>query len=271
MATSLRNCPDMQQRLLRHSQELTMQATQVAACNRLHKVDQRLARWLVMSQDRLGGDIVPLTQQSLAHMLGTRRASVTVAAGILQRAGLIAYNRGEVRIKNRHKLEKASCECYKTMKRQSRRWQDETKWFFRFLRSRSASGKSFIASFQSFNTIAYIGCFQRCCHLIRRYLGSESSLAVCGEASDGVEAIEKAQQLHPDLIVMDFSMPRMNGLEAASKIKQKMPDVPIILFTLHKSTVFNRHANVGEVSAIVCKSEDRKLLMTQILILLELD
>ena len=64
-----------------------MQATHVAACNRLHEVDERLARWLLMSQDRLGGDIVPLTQEFLAHMLGTRRASVTVAAGILQKAG----------------------------------------------------------------------------------------------------------------------------------------------------------------------------------------
>ena len=62
-----------------------MQATQVAACNRLHEVEQRLARWLLMSQDRMEGDVVPLTQEFLSHMLGTRRASVTVAGGILQK------------------------------------------------------------------------------------------------------------------------------------------------------------------------------------------
>ena len=82
--------------LTRFSQTLTLQATQIAACNRVHEVDQRLARWLLMSLDRLGGNSVPLTQDSLASMLGTRRASVTVAAGILQRAGLITYRRGDV-------------------------------------------------------------------------------------------------------------------------------------------------------------------------------
>jgi CRP-like cAMP-binding protein len=66
---------------------MAMQATQVAASNRAHEVDERLARWLLMSQDRLGGDLISLTQEFLAHLLGTRRASVTVAAGILQKAG----------------------------------------------------------------------------------------------------------------------------------------------------------------------------------------
>jgi hypothetical protein len=78
-----------------------------------------------MSQDRLGGDIVPLTQEFLAHMLGTRRASVTVAAGILQRAGLITYSRGSVKIENRSELEDASCECYEAMTRQTKKWHAE--------------------------------------------------------------------------------------------------------------------------------------------------
>jgi hypothetical protein len=102
-----------------------MQAVHVAACNRLHEVDERLARWLLMSQDRLGGDAVPLTQEFLAHMLGTRRASVTVAAGILQKAGLITYNRGQVTIENRALLEDAACECYAAMKKPSIKWDQE--------------------------------------------------------------------------------------------------------------------------------------------------
>ena len=106
---------------------MAMQATQVAACNRVHEVEERLARWLLMSQDRLGGNRVPLTQEFLAHMLGTRRASVTVAAGILQKAGLIRYTRGEVNVVNREELEDAACECYQSMVRQSRSWEKESK------------------------------------------------------------------------------------------------------------------------------------------------
>ena len=78
-----------------------------------------------MSQDRIGGDIVPLTQEFLSHMLGTRRASVTVAAGALQKAGLIKYARGSVTIVNRNKLEDAACECYAILNRQSQNWRNE--------------------------------------------------------------------------------------------------------------------------------------------------
>ena len=70
---------------------------------------------------------IPLTQEFLAHMLGTRRASVTVAAGILQKAGLIRYKRGEVNVVNRAELENASCECYQSMVRQSKIWEQESK------------------------------------------------------------------------------------------------------------------------------------------------
>jgi CRP-like cAMP-binding protein len=121
----LSRAPVLEKSLNRYAQTLGMQATHVAACNRLHEVEERLARWLLMSQDRLGGDIVPLTQEFLAHMLGTRRASVTVAAGILQKAGLITYNRGNVRIDDRSGLEDATCECYASIRQQTEKWEKE--------------------------------------------------------------------------------------------------------------------------------------------------
>ena len=87
---------------------------------------ERLARWLLMSQDRIGSATVPLTQEFLAHMLGTRRSSVSVAAGVLQKAGLITYTRGSVQIENRSGLMSASCECYESMLRQSASWKLES-------------------------------------------------------------------------------------------------------------------------------------------------
>jgi CRP-like cAMP-binding protein len=125
LKAALQDCPALEIALQRHAQQMAMQASQVAACNRIHEVDERLARWLLMSQDRLGGEIVPLTQEFLAHMLGTRRASVTVAAGVLQRAGLITYSRGSVKVRNRSKLEDASCECYQMITQQAEKWQTE--------------------------------------------------------------------------------------------------------------------------------------------------
>ena len=122
----LRKCPTLEKRLLRYSQVLAAQASHVAACNRLHEVDERLARWLLMSQDRIGSDEVSLTQEFLAHMLGTRRSSVTVAASILQTAGLIKYRRGQVNIVDRRGLEAAACECYRALVQQSSRWRDES-------------------------------------------------------------------------------------------------------------------------------------------------
>jgi CRP-like cAMP-binding protein len=122
----LKVCPNLNLSLQRFAQVLGMQAAQTAACNRLHEVDQRLARWLLMSQDRLSGDVVPLTQETLANMLGTRRASVTEAAGVLQKAGLITYHRGDVRIDNRRGLEAAACECYVAMKRLAEKWRGES-------------------------------------------------------------------------------------------------------------------------------------------------
>lgn len=79
-----------------------------------------------MTHDRIGKDILPLTQEFLAQMLGIRRASVSVSAEILQRAGLIRYNRGHVSIVNREGLEKACCECYQVIRQQLLRWEKES-------------------------------------------------------------------------------------------------------------------------------------------------
>jgi CRP-like cAMP-binding protein len=119
----LSQCPKLERSLQQFSQMSAMQVTQIAACNRLHEVHERLARWLLMCADRVGSNSLPLTQEFLAQMLGTRRSSVTVAAGILQKARLIANGRGEVEIIDRRKLEKATCECYGLMQHQIEEWQ----------------------------------------------------------------------------------------------------------------------------------------------------
>jgi CRP-like cAMP-binding protein len=124
-ARAFASCPALATTLSRFAQEMSMQSAQIAACNRLHPVDQRLARWLLMSQDRMDGSLIPLTQEFLSHMLATRRASVTAAAGVLQKAGLITYSRGLVKVESRSKLEDACCECYAAMKRQTKKWQSE--------------------------------------------------------------------------------------------------------------------------------------------------
>jgi CRP-like cAMP-binding protein len=119
--------PKLERRLHQFAQIMAMQVTQIAACNRLHEVNERLARWLLMSADRIGSNSVPLTQELIAQMLGTRRSSVTVAAGILQKAGLIAHRRGDVKIVDRRKLEEAACECYGIMVRQVLDWRNDSK------------------------------------------------------------------------------------------------------------------------------------------------
>lgn len=92
-----------------------LQVAQLAACNRLHDMDQRLARWLLMCQDRINSEKLPLTHEFLAQMLGSGRPTVTIAAGVLERAGLIANTRGSMRILNRKRLEDAACECYRVI------------------------------------------------------------------------------------------------------------------------------------------------------------
>jgi CRP-like cAMP-binding protein len=127
LKSALRISSSLKESLHRYSQDLAIQAIQIAACNRLHEVDERLARWLLMSQDRVGRSTFLLTQEFVSHMLGTRRASVTVAAGILQKAGLITYSRGQVTIEDRAGLESASCECYEEINRQIERWHRDTR------------------------------------------------------------------------------------------------------------------------------------------------
>jgi CRP-like cAMP-binding protein len=122
---ALEDCPSLASRLQGFSARLTFQISQVAVCNRLHNMEQRLARWLLMSQDRLNGKSIGLTQEFLSHMLGTRRASVTVAANVLQRDGAIELGRGSVMVRDRKKLETASCECYRAIVAQTKKWNDE--------------------------------------------------------------------------------------------------------------------------------------------------
>jgi CRP-like cAMP-binding protein len=112
---ALKVCPVFAKRLLRFSHMMAAQSMQVAACNRVHNLDERLSRWLLMSQDRIESDVIPLTQEFLSHMLGSRRSGVTIAAGALQKAGIISYSRGQVKVLDRSLLEKASCECYTAM------------------------------------------------------------------------------------------------------------------------------------------------------------
>ncbi len=115
-ASALRNTlqfsPNFQLMLSRYGAVRGMQVAQTAACNRLHGVEQRLARWLLMTQDRVGSASLPLTHDFLATMLGTDRATVTLTAGVLHRKKLIEYSRGVIKIVNRRKLEGTACECY---------------------------------------------------------------------------------------------------------------------------------------------------------------
>jgi len=92
------------------------QSAQGAACNRLHSISERLARWILTCHDRVQSDRMPLTQEFLGQMLGAPRTTVTLAAGILQQAGLIDYARGHLTIKNRQGLEEVACECYGTVR-----------------------------------------------------------------------------------------------------------------------------------------------------------
>ena len=109
----LESTPNLQLLLSRYAVVQGMQVAQTAACNRLHNIEQRLARWLLTTQDRVDSALLTITHDFLATMLGTNRSSVTLAAGILQRKKLIEYTRGAVTIVNRKRLEDSACECYR--------------------------------------------------------------------------------------------------------------------------------------------------------------
>jgi len=100
--------------LTHYGQALVGFIMQSTACNAVHSVEQRLARWLLMARDRMGSDEFPLTQEFVAMMLGASRPTVTIVASTLQKAGLITYHRGHLRILDGERLEAASCECYRT-------------------------------------------------------------------------------------------------------------------------------------------------------------
>jgi CRP-like cAMP-binding protein len=104
--------PGVRSVLLRFIEDVLNLSSQTAACNRLHSVEQRTARWLLMASDRLDSHFLPLTQEFLAAMLGVRRSGVSEAAGELQRSGLLRYRRGQITIIDREGLEKTACECY---------------------------------------------------------------------------------------------------------------------------------------------------------------
>jgi len=106
----------LQRGLLRYTQALITQIAQTAVCNRIHSVEQRLCRWLLLCHDRAKSNQLRMTQEFIANMLGGHRQSVTVAAGRLQDAGLIHYSRGDIRILNRSGLEATACECYQVVK-----------------------------------------------------------------------------------------------------------------------------------------------------------
>jgi CRP-like cAMP-binding protein len=109
---------ELQHLLLRYTQALLTQMAQTAVCNRHHSVDQQLCRWLLLSFDRLTSNELTITQELIANMLGVRREGVTEAAGKLQKAGLIRYNRGHITLLDRPGLEARSCECYSVVKKE---------------------------------------------------------------------------------------------------------------------------------------------------------
>src|SRR6266571_4181690 len=118
LVTEFRRNGKLSKLILRFVHSMFIQVAQTAACNRLHTLDQRLARWLLMTHDRVDGEKFPLTQEFLSRMLGVRRAGVSVAANSLRQQKLIDYHRGDILIIDRGGLEGLSCECYKIVKRE---------------------------------------------------------------------------------------------------------------------------------------------------------
>jgi CRP-like cAMP-binding protein len=110
-----KRCEALHRILLHYTNALLIQIAQTAVCNKFHSVEERFCRWLLMAHDRSVADHVPLTQEALARILGSRRASVSVTASAFQKQGAIRYSRGVIRILDRKHLEHASCECYETI------------------------------------------------------------------------------------------------------------------------------------------------------------
>jgi CRP-like cAMP-binding protein len=122
----LQRTPIFHARLLRYVMALINQISQGASCNRLHDVQERCARWLLHTHDRVNGESFMLTQEFLSQMLGVHRPTVTIAARMLQQAGLIRYSRGRIEVIDRPGLEAAACPCYRLIADQYDRLQNET-------------------------------------------------------------------------------------------------------------------------------------------------
>ncbi len=131
---------EMRHLLLLYTQALLTQMAQTAVCNRHHTIDQQLARWLLLSLDRLKGNDIWMTQELIANMLGVRREGVTNAATKLQRAGVIKYNRGHIQVLDRARLEELTCECYTIVKRETDRLQPRLSRKEKSPRSRHQTG-----------------------------------------------------------------------------------------------------------------------------------
>ena len=116
LQTEFRNSEHVRDLFVSYSETLLSQVQQTVACNALHTTEQRMCRWLLMMHDRAEGEALPYTHEFLSHMLGTNRKWVTLAALSLQRAGLISYSRGKIKVLDRRGLEKVSCECYAIVK-----------------------------------------------------------------------------------------------------------------------------------------------------------
>jgi CRP-like cAMP-binding protein len=112
---TIRNRPPVQQLIQQHLHALLRQVLFGAGCNRVHNMEQRCARWMLMTHDRAGQDTFPLTQEFLSHMLGVRRATVNVATGVLKKAGFIRYVRGKITVIDRRGLESVACDCYQAI------------------------------------------------------------------------------------------------------------------------------------------------------------
>ena len=112
LQTEFGRCDVVHRALLRYTNALLVQLSQTAVCNKFHSVNERFCRWLLTAHDKTSIQPIPMTQDALARVLGTRRASISGAAGAFQRSGAIRYERGSISILNRRKLEADACECY---------------------------------------------------------------------------------------------------------------------------------------------------------------
>jgi CRP-like cAMP-binding protein len=119
LSEAARQSPELTETIVRHAQATIVQSAQAVACNALHSAPQRLCRWLLMTQDRLDSDILPMTQEHLATMLGVQRTTVTALASALQDRRIITYSRGRIRVRDRQALKAGACECYAAVRESS--------------------------------------------------------------------------------------------------------------------------------------------------------